>query len=132
MHFDIPLTLPKVVILMGNSSRPGSIVIREIDHTPFEVFGEQHVVRELIWNGIAARSFDLVRLTDGAVLTDESFGEYPTDAQIAETLRDHGVDVELSVCMFCGEEVLPATAHRRRNGWVGNSCCRDDRLRATE
>ena len=44
----------------------------------------QYLVRELVWNGISGRSYELVRVADDIVLTeDESFDEYPTDAQIA-------------------------------------------------
>lgn len=117
---------------MGNSSRPGSVVVREIEHEPFGVLGEQYVVRELVWNGITGRSYDLVRLVGDVVLTDESFDQYPTDAQLAEVLTDHGIDVELEMCKFCHSDILRATAHRHGSGWVGDSCCWDERLRATE
>ncbi|MFF5097887.1 MULTISPECIES: hypothetical protein [Actinosynnema] len=87
-------------------------------------------MRELVWNGIDGRSYDLVSLADDTVLAEESFDEYPTDAQIAKVLRHHGIDVELGVCAFCGDELLPATAHRHHNGWVGD--CWDKRLRTNE
>lgn len=118
---------------MGNNSRPGSVVVREIDHEPFEVLGVEYLVRELVWNGISGRSYELVRVADDIVLTeDESFDEYPTDAQIATVLTDQGVDVELETCRFCHGQVLRATAHRHGSSWVGDSCCWDERLRATE
>lgn len=118
---------------MGNSSPPGSGEVREIDHEPFQVLGEQYVVRELVWNGSADRSYDLVRLVGDIVLTeDESFDHYPTDAQLAAVLTDHGIDVELEICRFCSGTILRATAHRHGHGWVGNACCWDERLRATE
>ncbi|MFC8021623.1 hypothetical protein [[Kitasatospora] papulosa] len=117
---------------MGNTSKPGSVVVREIDHDPFEVDGEQYLVQELLWNGIDGRSYDLVRRRDGQILTeDESSDGYPTDAQIALVLEKHGVDVELETCKFCRKEILRATAHRHDNGWVGNACCWDDRLHMT-
>jgi hypothetical protein len=121
------------MIPMGNSSRPGSVVVREIDHEPFEVRGVQYLVRELIWNDIAGRSYELVRVTDDVVLTeDESFDEYLTDPQVAAVLADHGIDVELETCTFCHGEILRATAHLHGNAWVGDSCCWDERLRATQ
>ncbi|TLQ39464.1 hypothetical protein [Streptomyces marianii] len=74
---------------MGNTSRTGTVVIREIDHDSFTVDAEQYLVRELVWNGITSRSYDLVRLRDDQVLTeDESFDSHPTDAQIAAVLED--------------------------------------------
>lgn len=118
---------------MGNGSRPGSRVVREIDHESFEIDGVKYVVRELVWNGIEGRSYDLYRVADDVVLTeDESFDAYPTDAEVAEVLAGHDVDVELEACKFCGGDVLRATAHRHGRGWVGDSCCWDERLRATE
>ncbi|MFI9771858.1 hypothetical protein ACIHJG_34090 [Streptomyces sp. NPDC052415] len=94
--------------------------------------GEQYLVRELLWNGIDGRSFDLVRGCDDQILTeDESFDRYPAEAQIALVLEKHGVIVELETCKLCREEILLATAHRHGNGWVGNACCWDDRLRMT-
>jgi hypothetical protein len=117
---------------MGNSSRPGSLVVGERDHESFEVAAQFYVIRELRWNGIDGRSYELVRLDGDVVLTEgEAFSEYPTDAEIAEVLERHGVDVELGECKFCGEAVLLATAHPHHNGWVG-LCCWDDRLRSTE
>ncbi|QWF85694.1 hypothetical protein [Amycolatopsis sp. CA-230715] len=117
---------------MGNSSRPGSVVVHEIDHEPFTVSEQQYVVRELVWNSLVDRSYELVRLGDDAVLTEhESFGEYPSDAQIAAVLHDYGIDVELGMCKFCEGQILLVTAHRHRHGWVGH-CCWDDRLRSTE
>ncbi|MDX3695001.1 hypothetical protein PV726_32610 [Streptomyces europaeiscabiei] len=79
---------------MGNTSRPGTVVVREIDHDLFEVEEEQYLVRELVWNGIDGRSYELVRRRDDAVLTaDESFDRYPTDAQIAVVLEEHDIDL---------------------------------------
>ncbi|MER0477419.1 hypothetical protein ABR737_03440 [Streptomyces sp. Edi2] len=116
---------------MGNASRPGTVVVREIDHDPFVVNGEQYVVRELVWNGIDGRSYDLVRRSDDQVLTeDESFDFHPTDAQIAAVLEQHGLDAELETCKMCRKEILVATAHRHDSGWVG-TCCWDERLRMT-
>lgn len=118
---------------MGNASRPGSIVIREISHAPFTVLGQQYAVLELVWNGDVSRSYDLVRVRDDTVLTeDESFDSYPTDGQIAEALAEHGVDAELTGCKFCGRDVLLATAHRHTGGWIGDTCCWAERLRSTE
>jgi hypothetical protein len=117
---------------MGNSSRPGTVVVRTIPHAPFELLGVQYRVQESVWNDIEGRSFDLVRLEDEVELTDESFEAYPTEAQIAEVLEQHGIDVELERCKFCKDEVLLETAHRHDGGWVGESCCWDERLRMTE
>ncbi|MGW1037299.1 hypothetical protein ACWD4Z_34535 [Streptomyces antibioticus] len=114
---------------MGNASRPGSIVVREIDHAVFMAGnGRRYCIRELHWNGIAGRSYDLVCVDDDECLTEESFGEYPTDAQIAEVFDEHCIDVEWEMCRFCHEDILAATAHRYRNGWVG-TCCWDEKLR---
>lgn len=107
------------------------MVVREIDHDPFEVDGEQYFVRELVWNGTDGRSYELVSCRDEEVLTeDESLDNYPTDAQITVVLKGHGIDVELETCKICRKEILLATAHRHDNGWVG-SCCWDERLRMT-
>ncbi|WP_030570048.1 hypothetical protein [Streptomyces aureocirculatus] len=116
---------------MGNASRPGSVVVREIDHDPFQVEGEQYLVRELVWNGTDGRSYDLVRRRDDKVLTEESFDRHPTDAQIAMALEDYGEEVELETCKFCRGKILLATAHLHDNGYVGDTCCWDERLRAT-
>lgn len=121
---------------MGNSSRPGSIVIKEIDHPAFHVQGEKFFIRESIWNGDedeGGRSYDLVQGEDEAILTEEeSFDSYPTDARVAAVLEEHGFDAELVGCKFCGDEVLKATAHRHQREWVGAGCHWDERLRMTE
>jgi hypothetical protein len=116
---------------MGSTSRPGTVVIREIDHDLFEVDGERYFVQELAWNATSGRSFDLVRHRDDKVLTeDESFDSYPSDAQIAVVLEAHGIDAELETCKMCRKEIFLATAHRHDHGWVG-TCCWDERLRMT-
>ncbi|MEU7031621.1 hypothetical protein AB0A60_33600 [Streptomyces sp. NPDC046275] len=93
--------------------------------------GEQYFVRETVWNGIDGRSYDLVRRRDDQELTeDESFDSYPTDAQIAAVLEEHGIDVELEMCKICRKAILLATAHRHDNGWVG-TCHWEERLRMT-
>jgi hypothetical protein len=121
---------------MGNSDRPGTVIVGENDHDPFPVNGQLYVVRELRWNCIPGRSYELIRLAadgaDDAVLTmDGAFDSYPSDAEIADLLEQHGIDVALESCTFCGQPVLADTAHRHNHGWVG-SCCWDERLRATE
>lgn len=79
---------------MGNSSRPGTVVVREIDHERFTVNGVVYFVRELVWNGIAGRSYDLVALQDGTVFTeDESLDEHPSRERIADILEAHGIHV---------------------------------------
>ncbi|WP_067819901.1 hypothetical protein [Actinomadura kijaniata] len=35
-------------------------------------------------------------------------------------------------CKFCNKSVNATTAHRHDDGWVGDECCWDERLRATE
>ncbi|NUU26414.1 MAG: hypothetical protein HOV68_33660 [Streptomycetaceae bacterium] len=116
---------------MGNHARPGTVVVREIDHDPFPVDAEEYVVRELVWNGIDGRSFELVRRRDDEVLTrDASVDAYPTQEQIAAVLEDHGVAVDLEVCKVCRNAILRSTAYRHDHGWVG-SCCWDDRLHST-
>ncbi|MEV6133070.1 hypothetical protein AB0M05_40830 [Streptomyces violaceusniger] len=96
------------------------------------VDGERYCIRELHWNGISGRSFDLVRCSGDEVLTiNESFDNQPTDAQIAVVLEEHGIEVELGTCKFCQGKILLATAHRHDNGWVGDRCCWDERLRMT-
>ncbi|MGQ4484103.1 hypothetical protein ACN6LH_002699 [Streptomyces sp. SAS_276] len=110
-------------------SRPGTVVVREIDHAPFEMLGVQYFVQELVWNGISGRSYDILRRDGHGILIltqDESFDRYPTDAQIAAVLGEHGVDAELETCKMCQEEILLATAHRHDYEWVG-SCCWDER-----
>lgn len=42
-------------------------------------------------------------------------------------------DLEDTVtCKFCHEQVPARTAHRHDGGYVGDECCWDERLRATE
>ncbi|NBM21174.1 hypothetical protein GUY61_37875 [Streptomyces sp. GC420] len=113
---------------MGNRSRPGSIVIREIPHPEFTVDGEKFRVDELVWNGITGRSFDLVRCNGDEVLTDESFDEYPTDVQIASVLVDHGVYVTWTTCTFCRADIPLDLARLCGGGLVGD-CHWDERLR---
>ncbi|ATM24545.1 hypothetical protein SMD44_p10046 (plasmid) [Streptomyces alboflavus] len=115
---------------MGNTSRPGSVVIEQINHAPFEVAGERYFVQELVWNGISGRSYELVNSHEEILTEDESFDDHPTDAQIATVLEGLGIDCGMETCKFCREAVLPARAYRHDNGWVG-SCCWDERLRMT-
>ncbi|MFD0437330.1 hypothetical protein [Streptomyces chartreusis] len=113
---------------MGNRSRPGSIVIREIPHPEFTVDGEKFRVHELVWNGIAGRSFDVVRCDGDEVLTDESFDNYPTDLQIAAVLKDHGVYIAWTMCAFCHKDIPEDLARSGFGGLVGD-CHSDERLR---
>ncbi len=57
--------------------------------------------------------------------------QVPTDEPIAIALEAPGVDAQLATCKTCGSEILQATAHRHDNGWLGDSCCWDERLRMT-
>ncbi len=117
---------------MGNTNRPGTVVVGEYDHEPFAVDGQPYLIRELKWNRIEGRSYELVRVADDAVLTEDgSFDQYPTSEQIAEVLNGHGVDAELVSCTFCLTPVFLDIARRHDNGYVG-SCCWDERLRASE
>jgi hypothetical protein len=50
-----------------------------------------------------------------------------SSSAIRESDREY--DPELVTCKFCGGEVPAATAHRHGNGWVGDECCWDERLR---
>ncbi|MFJ6898202.1 hypothetical protein [Streptomyces hokutonensis] len=114
-------------------SRPGTVIVDEFDHAPFEVLGVQYFVQELVWNG-GGRSYDLLRRVDHEILIlteNESFDGYPTDAQISAVLDEHGIDAELERCKMCQGEILLATAHRHDSGWVG-TCCWGERLRMTE
>jgi len=43
-----------------------------------------------------------------------------------------GFERRLVDCKFCGNEVDADTAHVHGKGWVGDDCCWDERLRATE
>lgn len=52
-----------------------------------------------------------------------------------ETCLDCGftqVDPNTPICKFCNRHCPPATAHRHQEGWVGDECCWDERLRSTE
>lgn len=46
---------------------------------------------------------------------------------IMEKLKDVAV-----TCKFCGKWTQASTAHRHEDGWVGDDCCWDERLRSTE
>jgi hypothetical protein len=117
---------------MGNSSRSGSVVIDEVDEEPFEIDGERYLVRKSRWNQ-AGETYDLVRVADEMILTmDDSFESNPTDQQIADVLTQHDIDAEVVECKLCERAALAATAHRHENGWVGDRCCWDERLRSTE
>ena len=35
-------------------------------------------------------------------------------------------------CLFCGNPCLIRTAHYHQNDWIGDECCWDERLRASE
>lgn len=76
---------------MGNNSRPGSVVTREIPHPAFTVDGETFYVLELHWNGTDSRSYEVILdVEGGTVLTDTAFDTYPTDDQIAAVLAKSG------------------------------------------
>jgi hypothetical protein len=64
---------------------PGTVLIRKIPHTEFQVDEQRFRVIKSVWNGITGRSF-------------ESGARQPT-------------------------------AHLHDYGWVGGSCCWDERLR---
>ncbi|HET6285747.1 MAG TPA: hypothetical protein VFG15_03215 [Amycolatopsis sp.] len=114
---------------MGNSSEPGTVTTREIEHDPITVDGERVYVTELHWNGINGRSFEVTRAEDGEILTaDEAFDNYPTDEQIRTVLQTPGT-VE---CKFCGKDVPIHSAHPHQGTYVGDECCWDERLRSTE
>ena len=42
------------------------------------------------------------------------------------------IDITTVTCKFCEKQVLAATAHGHDGGFVGDGCCWDERLRATE
>ncbi len=72
---------------------PGSAVVQETNY-PFDFEGERYCVRELRWNGMDDRSYDVYRLSDGELMSDghstESFDHFPTDTQIADQIRAFG------------------------------------------
>ncbi|WP_309115982.1 hypothetical protein [Saccharothrix sp.] len=83
---------------MGNSTRPGSVVTGERDLATVTVDGEQYRVTELRWNGIDGRSYEVVRVADGRLLTEDgSFDEYPDENQIRAL-----------VDTLCAEDKLPS------------------------
>ena len=41
-------------------------------------------------------------------------------------------DSAFVACKFCGKQVPEKTAHRHEDGWVGDGCCWDERLRSSE
>ena len=52
-----------------------------------------------------------------------------------EALRTEGLldnDVKAVFCKICQKLCLRRTAHRHHNGWIGDECCWDPRLRASE
>jgi len=54
------------------------------------------------------------------------------DAEAAEPYdEDRGVG-ETVECKFCHQEAPASTAHLHDGQWVGDDCCWDERLRATE
>lgn len=76
---------------MGNNSRPGSVVVLDVNHDPIEIDSVRYYVNELQWNGIEARSFDVHRHVDDACLTEstESFDHYPTEDEIRALVEDY-------------------------------------------
>lgn len=112
--------------LRGVSPRPrGTRVVDVHEHDPFDVDGVEVFVRESTWNG-GGVSFDVVRVDGEGLLTeDESFGHYPTPEEIAPL-------VETVTCVLCGQQAQASRARPHRDAWVGDECCWDERLRATE
>jgi hypothetical protein len=60
---------------------------------------------------------------------------------IARQFKEEGADAfDLTVeivretvrCKLCERQVPQSTAHRHQGEWVGDECCWDERLRATE
>lgn len=45
---------------------------------------------------------------------------------------DEEHEPETVVCKFCNKDVPADTAHLHQDGWVGDECCWDERLRITE
>lgn len=115
---------------MGNTSIPGSVVIREIDHDVFQLLGADYYVRELHWNGSSGRSYDIVRAVDDVVITGESFDNYPTADELRDTIEQAEAAATVA-CKFCEQQVSGRDAHLHMGSWVGE-CCWDERLRATE
>lgn len=59
--------------------------------------------------------------------------EFPEATPAAEKDGDPQFQDEAVVrCQFCGKDAPARTAHRHGNGWVGDECCWDERLRASE
>lgn len=53
------------------------------------------------------------------------------DAPLHDPEWDSG-DEHSVMCCLCGELCDSRTAHLHRGRWIGNECCWDERLRATE
>lgn len=40
--------------------------------------------------------------------------------------------IDMVRCQLCGKSAPADTAHRHGNGWVGDECCWDERLRSSQ
>ena len=41
-------------------------------------------------------------------------------------------EIETVTCSICGEDVPAGTAHLHQGKWIGDDCCWDERLKASE
>lgn len=51
--------------------------------------------------------------------------------ELVEKIREH-YSIELVTCVSCKRDTPAITAHLHQDEWIGDSCCWDERLRATE
>ena len=51
---------------------------------------------------------------------------------IVKVKENLDIQLELVMCELCKSMVPRVTAHMHQNGWIGDECCWDERLRTTE
>lgn len=79
---------------------------------------------------------------DDAARIESEHGATPATDELREKLIEEAEEEEAEdegeedpsnvTCSLCGEETPATTAHRHQDGWVGDECCWDERLRSTE
>lgn len=64
---------------------------------------------------------------------ENTLGRYMNERPNAVTMMaPRYIKPETVVCKFCHEQVPADTAHPHQGAWVGDECCWDERLKATE